>query len=198
MPVLNQGPYSPTIAESVGTGVPWYDALYSVIDCVRACDMLDTCCQPTNPPNPPDTYDQSQDLYVSGFGFSVPARSRIVGVKVEYLRFANHPSVGVDRIVALSVDGSENRADPSYWDAEHAMIYQVRGGPTDIWGCALTPAKVNDPAFGAKIGLVLATELHLTSAFSINHVRMTVYYEPLPARRRHWWHNGSPFGGGIR
>ncbi len=177
--MLSAGPNSPTVAvlDDSPAGVPWADVALSLIECIEALDYEKIACATmANPESPPESYDQTAVLRATGFGFEIPAGATILGVKVEIVEIASGVNAITDATVELTEVGSENKATTDFW-APNNDNYAAYGGEADLWGCELTPEIVNDADFGVLIGAKLSTAVHSSWTASIDHVRVTVYYE---------------------
>jgi hypothetical protein len=116
--------------------------------------------------------------YIRGtnYGFTIPAGANIDGVVVGVERKSSSTPGTHDascRLYTGSFVGSE-RATATAWPTTDA--YEDHGGPTDVWGVALTDAIVNASTFGFGIAVFGS----LITA-SIDHARITVYYTVAPA-----------------
>lgn len=73
--------------------------------------------------------------------------------------------------------GDNKAVTGTNWPTVEAYIGY--GGPTDKWGCALTPAWINSPYFG--VGIQARNNNASSRTASIDHIRITVYYHvPVP------------------
>ena len=116
--------------------------------------------------------DVSDNLFVTGFNFSIPAGDTITGITVE---IEQNGGGGKDAGVFIVKGGNmvaTDHANVSNWPVTDA--YTVYGGCTDLWGVAWTPADINAPDFG------VAVSAKGMGAFStlvnIDHMRITVCY----------------------
>jgi hypothetical protein len=120
---------------------------------------------------------QSRYLKATGFGFSIPAGSRIDGIRVEVERrkLVNGSSLrdAKVRIVKGGVIGSTDRSDlAAEWPTSDQ--YKSYGSATDLWGQTWTPADINSAGFGFAISAVGPASGNQTAA--IDHIRVTVFY----------------------
>ena len=121
--------------------------------------------------------DASQTLKCTGFGFSIPPRANIIGVKLEVERSQTGGGADIrDNQISLFVGGSpegDNKADTATtWPGADA--YKTYGGATDTWGLGtLTPAIVNASDFGIGV----RAEALAAGTARVDHVRVTVYWE---------------------
>ena len=95
----------------------------------------------------------TQRLQGTALGLAVPADATIDGVELVVEGGADGGSTAfLDALVRLlkagAVDG-DDRSVASHWSATERVV--AYGGPTDLWGLALTPADVNATDFGAAI-----------------------------------------------
>lgn len=114
-------------------------------------------------------------LIGKGFGFAIPPDATIDGITVEIVRSSIGSRCG-DVLVSLLSDGlvdGDNRADfTTVWPATAAA--KAYGGPTDLWGLALTPADVNDPEFGVGVQCVKA--IAGPGGARVDYLSVTVHY----------------------
>jgi hypothetical protein len=105
----------------------------------------------------------------TGFGFSIPTGSTILGVKAIISKDQVGTVAGffmTDQSVRLLLAGSPAGGDHADTTTQWEFVFldQPRtggrsatyGSATDTWGVALTPADVNDPGFG----IAISPELH--------------------------------------
>ena len=119
----------------------------------------------------------SRGLMAQQFGFSIPSSAVITGVKAEVLRKAGAANIG-DSTIRLLINGNaagQSKALAGNWPL--APAYVTYGDSLSTWGLTLTPALVNDSAFGIRIqplnkSLGVATFI---TAY-VDHVQLTVYY----------------------
>jgi hypothetical protein len=120
--------------------------------------------------------DGSHYLKATGFGFSIPQGSQIVGIVVGVERKAvSGTSVhdgSVRLVIGNVVTGSDYAATGTAWPTSDA--YASYGGAGDLWGCTLTAALVNASDFG----VVIAAHEYPNNGVDahIDHIRITVYY----------------------
>ncbi|MCY1076970.1 hypothetical protein [Archangium lansingense] len=117
-------------------------------------------------------------LETSGYGFTVPANVRVVGVQLQVLRTALSGNTVQDYRVRLRGPAqslSANRARTETWGRNLERI--AYGRLSDRWGMNWTPADINDPAFGVSF------ETHYPSSGGndysyIDSTALTVFYCP--------------------
>lgn len=125
--------------------------------------------------NGDETDDISQYLRATGFNFAVPAGETIVGVEVTIRRERDGGSVGEGRdyefklIVNNAVQGN-NLNTLVNWSSEANFTY---GGPTEIWGLALTPAVVNASDFGVAVAVKQVSGANLQ--LGVDWIKIKIY-----------------------
>lgn len=126
---------------------------------------------------------QTHYVKCTNFGFSLPSIVPICGIKVEMEKHCTGLLIGssvVDnniRIVKNNAIIGTNHALGSTWPTSDA--YYTYGHSADLWGTSWTAADINSPNFGVVIsaqGNSGLASLFLTA--NIDHVRMTVFYDP--------------------
>lgn len=124
-------------------------------------------------------------LKATGFGFTVPSYGIICGIEVEIQKSATGISVLAwihDNQVRLVKGGSytsANLAKGGDWTGPTDNYYTY-GSSTEFWGATtLTPADVNASDFGVAISSSFTGVLGVFPSTRINHIRMTVYYNPI-------------------
>lgn len=119
--------------------------------------------------------DISQALLALGFGFSIPTTAIVAGILLEIERHGTS-TFNVDSSVRIYKAGNPigtDKAIGNSWASSDA--YASYGGPTDLWGTTWTPTDINDSAnFGAHVQV---TSSAAAQTASIDHMRITVYYE---------------------
>ena len=122
-----------------------------------------------------DTPDISQQLVMSGFGFSIPGTATIDGIVVEIDR-RNSAGAASDNRVQLrnasgTLVGTNKAATTTDWPTTTAVASY--GSASDTWTASPTPAMVNDPDFG----VVLSVQADAANTdIQVDFVRVTVHY----------------------
>ena len=116
---------------------------------------------------------QSDLLLASTYGFTVPAGSTILGVKVQLTGLQSVVSATTSITAMLTVPGGTVRTF-NFGTSIGTVSY---GGATDPWGLTLTATEINDPAFGV---LVQAFDSNTGEQveFDLSAARVTVWYSP--------------------
>lgn len=94
---------------------------------------------------------QSRGLGLAGFGFSIPAGTKIDGIQVSAAKGGLYGPI-VDttaRLLIAGAPGAADRSNPDPWPENATVVY---GGTTDLWGESLSAEDVNDSSFGFLIG----------------------------------------------
>lgn len=102
-----------------------------------------------------DSGDQSFVLKAYNYGFSLPAGATIVGVRVKVKaarEMAGAGAIGLVQLLNTSrAKVGDNKAATEVAITATGAEYTF-GGPTDLWGNALTEAWVEDADFGVALG----------------------------------------------
>jgi hypothetical protein len=120
------------------------------------------------------TGEETEELVVTDFGFSIPPDALVTGIEIELKRQA--PSGGVtDGALHLVLDGAESPGSHTYDAAWPASIVGTHkyGTELDLWGMTLTSADVASPTFGAAI---YAKKLDPGGLANVDAVRLFVNY----------------------
>lgn len=136
---------------------------------IRASDDVDAFVLGT----PPGQY--SQHLCATGFGFSIPVGSTILGRKVRVERSTTHAEKASDyevRAIKNGLIGSTERAKVGFWPTSDE--YAEYGSDSDLWGETWTAADVNAANSGVAIKALCGMEEYQVN---VDHIEMTVYYE---------------------
>jgi hypothetical protein len=125
----------------------------------------------------------SQYLKCTNFGFAIPAGATVLGVQVAFSRFdttgAPHGPLVKDNQVQLvkagTVQAGANHAGAAIWPP--TITGTVYGGPTDLWGVALTPTDVNNSGFGFALSATNSSG-SFTAGGNVytSSITITVYY----------------------
>lgn len=118
----------------------------------------------------------TQRLQGTALGLAVPVGVTIDGVELVVEGGADGGSTAfLDALVRLlragAVDG-DDRSVASHWSATERLV--TYGGPTDLWGLALTPADVNAADFGAAIRW--RRDGTSVKAARVDHVQLRVHF----------------------
>jgi len=118
------------------------------LDAVRKKDFSGATCQLAG------TGDQTETLKASTYGFLIPTGATIDGVEVRVRWQQQSATQPFDKVVRLEKSGgsgdnkaTETNLPTSTWET------RTYGGAADLWGLTLTPAEVNDSAFGVSVQL---------------------------------------------
>lgn len=125
------------------------------------------------------THMISNNLYVSGYGFSIPTDATITGISLT-LSGGRTDSGTVTRYTALTKDGSTLtptiRSKSIPYPAGGSAF---EGSSTELWGTTWTPAEINSSSFGALIN----ADVYFQNSgeggpttYSLNSVQITVHY----------------------
>jgi uncharacterized protein YbcV (DUF1398 family) len=113
----------------------------------------------------------------TNFGFNIPSNATITGVFVDIQRLAGMPNAIKDSAVYLmenNVNISINKADSITWPT--VDTYTSYGDSIDLWGAVLTPAIVNNTAFGLFFKPFNSDTTGLFIAADVDYISMSVYY----------------------
>lgn len=116
----------------------------------------------------------SHYLKAQGFGFQIPPDAIILGIVVEIERSASLGASIQDssvKLVKAGVIGGTEKASVSNWPTSDA--YATYGSSSDVWGQAWTPVDINLSTFGIAIAVTALAG----ATVSIDHLRITVYYQ---------------------
>lgn len=115
------------------------------------------------------------DMTVTGFGFTIPSAATILGVTVGAGITSQFPtSSTVSQVALWNSSGQLGTAKMpgTPFPASPTIDTVVYGGAADSWGTSLTPAIVNDPAFGFS----MAVNTDTSRVFIGEPFQVTVYY----------------------
>ena len=102
----------------------------------------------SNTTNLANAGNYSDYLFITGFGFSIPPSSIILGIEVNIER-SDLKGKCKDKTVSLLKGGvivGNNKALSPAWPMSDAN--QVYGSDSDLWGTTWTAANINSPSFG--------------------------------------------------
>ena len=144
-------------------GNPGYAA---VSDDVRATAGFDPGSGITN----------SHYLKATNFGFTIPDGSTILGILVE-VEGSKDVALGTlsearARLVKAGVIQATDRLNTTAWTT--VDTYYSHGGASDLWGGTWLPSDINNSGFG----FALAMNANAVITARVDHIRITVYYEP--------------------
>jgi len=104
-----------------------------------------------------DSPDQTWVLKGGGFGFEVPGDATILGVECKINCWYANGTVSIDLCQLMDTSaqkvGTNLCATPEALGTSNAGIV-TKGGASNLWGNALTPAWVNHANFGIAIGML--------------------------------------------
>ena len=130
-------------------------------------------------------------LSASGYGFSIPLDSQILGVQVEVKGLQSSAAAGSLMTATPIVGGGE----PISFQLPPAQGSKLLGGPNDMLGMTLTPALVNGGGFGFEFQATDSTGLG--STFDLSAAPITVWYTPPGAHDFTWISTFEQTDGGV-
>lgn len=89
----------------------------------------------------------SETISLSGFGLSIPRDARVVGIKTSFWGISGHEYIQSGQ--QLTISGSPTgdvKQHTSYWPTSWTEF--TEGGSSDLWGCSITAANINDGDVG--------------------------------------------------
>ncbi len=116
----------------------------------------------------------SGSLVLTGYGFSLPSDAVISGVSVAV--WATSP-IGSANVNLVYNGGSSGTHALTVVAGTCGSLHADSGGPADDWGLALTPALVNDAAFGVQ---VTGAGDNISTPFRLDGVPITLTYTQAP------------------
>ncbi|MBX3213348.1 MAG: hypothetical protein KF850_15030 [Labilithrix sp.] len=129
-----------------------------------------------------DEGQESSELRVSGFGFTIPDTAETWGIEVELKRRA--PDGGVeDHQIHVEVEGKPTRFKfvkgpwPTSIVGTHAY-----GQAVDTWGINLFPADVNKESFAAKVSVKRAADAVGPVTAIVDSLKVAVHFCPDPIK----------------
>jgi hypothetical protein len=131
--------------------------------------------------SPLGTSFSTEDLIISGFGFSITGTDTINGVTVEIERKSTTVSGTTckDSRVFLTKNAStssgSNKAAAGAWPSSDA--YATYGSSSDLWGTTWTASEINSSNFGVIIAAIGDSGFNQPVG-SIDHIRVTVESTP--------------------
>ena len=166
--------YAGTAATGGGSGVSWMAISSTLVDALGADGG--TAAQSFL-----GSSDNSENLNVTNFGFSIPAGATIDGISVEMNRFANSNNGGNgvrDTVVQLykgaSLVGDNKALTTTTWPTSSTSVVTY-GGATDLWGTTWTPEEINASNFGVTLDVTNTSTISNRTA-NVDYVRITVAY----------------------
>lgn len=117
----------------------------------------------------------SDNVILNGFNFSIPEGSTIKGVKITLEKQGGTMGF-TDKTVKLVVNGQpvgNNYARNDYWRTETTRTNY--GSETNLWGLTLTSSDINSPDFGVMIQ-VANSDMGSTSTAQLGFLRVSVTY----------------------
>lgn len=115
----------------------------------------------------------SDYLVCSGFGFTIPPNAQILGVtvRVEASESGTGDSNYIAQLISNTTPTLIGSAKSPVTVNGTTKVISSNGGPTDLWGAALTPAIVNAAGFGVALW-----STDSTNTLAIDFVTIAIEY----------------------
>jgi hypothetical protein len=160
--------YPGTAVTGGGTGSAWSASSGSLVSALGA-DGGPTAN------NSLSSYGGSENLNMTGFGFSIPSDATITGISVDMNRYAS--STGPQDLTVQLYKGGvlsgSNKAISGNWSTSTSTV-ATYGGSSDLWGTTWTPAQINDSTFGVTLDVSNSSSSARTAY--VDYVQITVSY----------------------
>lgn len=172
--MASQGPNYPSSASDGGGSYAWSSAS----NILTSNDTRAT----VSVPGP--GYIESNKLYITGFGFSIPAGATIDGILAEWEVYADSTGPGGTYPIGLTKNGTTIAADSGAAISINSGppdIAQSYGGSTNKWtgggySGVWTDSEINASTFGLVLGIYGASAV----VASFDYARLTIYYTVAP------------------
>lgn len=120
----------------------------------------------------------SRYLYMTDFGFSIPAGATIDGITVTMNRWRETATGGGIQDSQVTLSGGtlagDNKAEAGLWSTSDTNV-DTFGGASDTWGNTWTPAQINSSNFGVTLR-VYNTHTSSEREARVDYVTITVTY----------------------
>lgn len=125
------------------------------------------------------SFDDTQILRVTNFGFAIPSDATINGVMFKFRRRSSTANDVKDDTIQLVLSGTPvgaNKATASFWPSTNST--PEYGGAADTWTWAgISVANINNSAFG--INIKAYDDASGTDTLNIEAVWLDIYYTPV-------------------
>lgn len=174
--MASQGPFSGTVFENDsstgGTTFSWMNPTNVAVEDGMTSSHQTGAAAPDN---------VTKTLKITGFPFSIPAGTTILGITVEYKKQgafgpSNPVTDNTCRLVKGGVIQSVDRLLGDFWPM--TLTWFSHGGIADLWGGTWERDDINASNFG--IAISAKTPLTQVSVASLDHAKVTVEYEITP------------------
>ena len=132
-------------------------------------------------------YTFSQALVASNFGFSIPTTVFVLGLTVEVS--GKQSQTDAEDFLTLSLITPSPQGSPSYpFQLETTDSTTTIGTPLSTWGYIgpqLSPAVLNNPAFGVSI-VAQTGNVAVNPSFNLSAVKITAWLSPNPPSNFNW------------
>jgi hypothetical protein len=137
----------------------------------------------------------SDNLFVSGYGFAVPANAIINGIVVKALV---RSSLGTVRDLSVFIMKAGTAVGTDHFNGNPwttVLANQTYGSTSDLWGATWTPADINNAGFGFVISAT--NNSGSAQVASIDYISIQVYYTvPSASTVPLGWTAGASVAGG--
>lgn len=117
---------------------------------------------------------QTNGLQATGFNFSIPAGATITSIRVQIERKEQAAAGQISDLTVTMLKAGALVGTPkggiSWFTSDTVDTYQG-----DLWGTTWTYSDINHAQFGVE--LVAAELLNVTTVASVDHIKITVFYD---------------------
>jgi len=117
-------------------------------------------------------------LVVTGFKFSIPPSTRILGIEVT-VETADESESTADNSIRIvkggQITGIDHSEGDMFFNVNVRDHYNTYGGPTDLWGEEWNAEDINDDGFGFAISAKRAVAGPSTKG-AVDDIKITIYY----------------------
>ena len=114
------------------------------------------------------------DLFFSKFGFNIPPAATILGITVSTVNISQSASAGTVSQISLWRGGQIGSVKAPATPFTPLLVTETYGNSADLWGTVLSPAIVNDSAFGYAVAVNVPDTVRV---FIGEPFIMTVHYQ---------------------
>ena len=123
------------------------------------------------------SYQKSEYIKGTNYGFTIPTGSTINGIEVTIEEGRNNYALAYeDEVKIIKANGAYGTQNKATNTLSTALNVYTLGGASDLWGEAWTASDINDTDFGVALSVKVLTVFKYPAPAFVGYIKIKVYY----------------------